>query len=125
MVDGRWRRTNRAFTRVMQWLCDMAVHERRELKRLRDEESSRFKDNPVLAERYLLLRLLGKGGFSEVFQVSHQAHGHTLVQRWEDSIHRLEPGQALACIDITVLSSRSAAVTAAAQQLSSGLKHTV
>lgn len=41
----------------------------RELKRLRDEECSRFKDNPVLAERYLLLRLLGKGGFSEVFQV--------------------------------------------------------
>lgn len=50
--------------------CDMAVRARRELKRLRDEESSRFKDNPVLAERYLLLRLLGKGGFSEVFQVS-------------------------------------------------------
>ena len=45
---------------------------RRELKRLRDEESSRFKDNPVLAERYLLLRLLGKGGFSEVFQVKPQ-----------------------------------------------------
>lgn len=41
----------------------------RELKRLKDEEASRFKDNPVLAERYLLLRLLGKGGFSEVFQV--------------------------------------------------------
>lgn len=46
---------------------------RRELKRLRDEESSRFKDNPVLAERYLLLRLLGKGGFSEVFQVTYRA----------------------------------------------------
>ena len=47
----------------------MAVHARRELKRLKDEERRRFKDNPVLAERYLLLRLLGKGGFSEVFQV--------------------------------------------------------
>ena len=28
---------------------------------MKDEEGSRFKDNPVLAERYLLLRLLGKG----------------------------------------------------------------
>jgi len=36
---------------------------------LKEEEGSRFKDNPVLAQRYLLLRLLGKGGFSEVFQV--------------------------------------------------------
>ena len=34
---------------------------------MKDEEGSRFKDNPMLAERYLLLRLLGKGGFSEVF----------------------------------------------------------
>ena len=55
----------------MTWRHDVAVHARRELKRLKDEESSRFKDNPVLAERYLLLRLLGKGGFSEVFQVRH------------------------------------------------------
>ena len=41
----------------------------RELKRLKEEEGSRFRDNPVLARRYMLLRLLGKGGFSEVFQV--------------------------------------------------------
>ena len=41
----------------------------RELKRLKDEEASRFKDNPVLHGRYLLLRMIGKGGFSEVFQV--------------------------------------------------------
>ncbi|EIE19774.1 kinase-like protein [Coccomyxa subellipsoidea C-169] len=40
----------------------------RELKRLKEEEGSRFRDNPILAKRYLLLRLLGKGGFSEVFQ---------------------------------------------------------
>ncbi|CAL8471440.1 g10982 [Coccomyxa elongata] len=40
----------------------------RELKRLKEEEGSRFRDNPILARRYMLLRLLGKGGFSEVFQ---------------------------------------------------------
>ena len=30
----------------------------------------RFKDHPILNERYLLLCLLGKGGFSEVHKVS-------------------------------------------------------
>lgn len=30
----------------------------------------RFKDHPILNERYLLLNLLGKGGFSEVHKVS-------------------------------------------------------
>ena len=29
----------------------------------------RFKDHPILNERYLLLNLLGKGGFSEVHKV--------------------------------------------------------
>lgn len=31
---------------------------------------SRFKDHPTLNERYLLLHLLGRGGFSEVFKVN-------------------------------------------------------
>ncbi len=30
----------------------------------------RFKDHPTLNERYLLLHLLGRGGFSEVYKVS-------------------------------------------------------
>ena len=31
----------------------------------------RFKDHPTLNSRYLLLNLLGKGGFSEVYKVQY------------------------------------------------------
>lgn len=41
----------------------------RELKRIHNEDQSRFNNHPVLNERYLLLMLLGKGGFSEVHKV--------------------------------------------------------
>ncbi|CAF97645.1 unnamed protein product, partial [Tetraodon nigroviridis] len=41
----------------------------RELKRINNEDSSAFKDHPTLNERYLLLHLLGRGGFSEVYKV--------------------------------------------------------
>ncbi|CAH3189946.1 unnamed protein product, partial [Porites lobata] len=40
----------------------------RELKRTQNEDSSKFKDHPTLNKRYLLLNLLGKGGFSEVYK---------------------------------------------------------
>ncbi|PRP88805.1 hypothetical protein PROFUN_00273 [Planoprotostelium fungivorum] len=40
----------------------------REIKRINDEDASRWKDYPVLRERYVLLTLLGKGGFSEVYK---------------------------------------------------------
>ena len=40
----------------------------RALKRVRDEDGSRFNDHPVLGDRYVLMNLLGRGGFSEVYK---------------------------------------------------------
>jgi hypothetical protein len=40
----------------------------REMRRIRDEDQSQFLGNPVLGNRYLLQKLIGKGGFSEVFK---------------------------------------------------------
>jgi tousled-like kinase len=41
----------------------------REMKRIRDEDASRFNHFQILNKRYALLNLLGKGGFSEVYKV--------------------------------------------------------
>eukprot|EP00105_Crassostrea_gigas_P016662 XP_011434131.1 PREDICTED: serine/threonine-protein kinase tousled-like 1 isoform X2 [Crassostrea gigas] len=63
----------------------------RELKRIHNEDNSRFKDHPILNERYLLLNLLGKGGFSEVhkgFDLKEQRYVackiHQLNREWKD-----------------------------------------
>ncbi|KAJ3697163.1 hypothetical protein LUZ61_000868 [Rhynchospora tenuis] len=40
----------------------------REMKRVRDEDGSRFSNFQILNHRYALLNLLGKGGFSEVYK---------------------------------------------------------
>ncbi|VDP14284.1 unnamed protein product [Soboliphyme baturini] len=40
----------------------------RELKRVQNEDQSRYKDHVTLNNRFLLLSLLGKGGFSEVWR---------------------------------------------------------
>jgi len=40
----------------------------RELKRARDEEASRFNQHPLLGGRYVLMNMLGRGGFSEVYK---------------------------------------------------------
>ncbi|KAH8497883.1 hypothetical protein H0E87_016968 [Populus deltoides] len=40
----------------------------REMKRIRDEDGSRFNNFQILNLRYALLNLLGKGGFSEVYK---------------------------------------------------------
>ncbi|KAL5006577.1 hypothetical protein ScPMuIL_015383 [Solemya velum] len=63
----------------------------RELKRIHNEDNSRFKDHPTLNDRYLLLNLLGKGGFSEVhkgFDLKEQRYVackiHQLNREWKD-----------------------------------------
>jgi tousled-like kinase len=40
----------------------------RKIKLHNEEEKSSFKNSPLLSERYLLMKLLGKGGFSEVYK---------------------------------------------------------
>ncbi|KAL4200387.1 hypothetical protein AMTRI_Chr03g149400 [Amborella trichopoda] len=40
----------------------------REMKRIRDEDGSRFNNYQILNHRYALLNLLGRGGFSEVYK---------------------------------------------------------
>ena len=45
----------------------------RELKRLHNEDQSRYNTHPMLNDRYLLLMLLGKGGFSEVWNENSYA----------------------------------------------------
>ncbi|XP_074476447.1 serine/threonine-protein kinase tousled-like 2 isoform X1 [Sebastes fasciatus] len=63
----------------------------RELKRIHNEDSSQFKDHPTLNDRYLLLHLLGRGGFSEVFKafdVTEQRYVaikiHQLNKNWRE-----------------------------------------
>lgn len=53
----------------------------RELKRIHNEDQSRFNSHPVLNERYLLLMLLGKGGFSEVHKVQFYFIQYNLWER--------------------------------------------
>ncbi|XP_046645587.1 serine/threonine-protein kinase tousled-like 2 isoform X4 [Daphnia pulicaria] len=63
----------------------------RELKRIHNEDQSRFNNHPILNDRYLLLMLLGKGGFSEVhkaFDLKEQRYVackvHQLNKDWKD-----------------------------------------
>ncbi|RWS26194.1 serine/threonine-protein kinase tousled-like 1, partial [Leptotrombidium deliense] len=63
----------------------------RELKRIHNEDQSRFSNHVVLNDRYLLLTLLGKGGFSEVhkaFDLKDQRYVackiHQLNKDWKD-----------------------------------------
>eukprot|EP00762_Andalucia_godoyi_P004142 ANDGO_06259.mRNA.1 Serine/threonine-protein kinase TOUSLED len=58
----------------------------RDIKRKRDEDRSMFNTFPILSdERYILLRLIGKGGFSEVWE----AYDLTECRRVACKIHQL------------------------------------
>lgn len=76
---------------LMKLEAEKAWHVR-ELKRARDEENSRFSSFPVLNNRYLLLNLLGRGGFSEVYRaldlVEHcyvAVKIHQLSSQWSEA----------------------------------------
>ncbi|CAL9750440.1 unnamed protein product [Musa acuminata subsp. burmannicoides] len=60
-----------------------------EMKRIRDEDDSRFNNFPIVNKRYAFLNLLGKGGFSEVYKafdlVEHRyvaCKVHSLNHQW-------------------------------------------
>lgn len=70
-----------------------------EKKRLKEEETSRFRGYqskekfPILAGRYLILSLLGKGGYSEVYRAFDLENNievackiHQLNPQWSDSL---------------------------------------
>lgn len=63
----------------------------RELKRIQNEDQSEYNNHPVLNDRYFLLMLLGKGGFSEVhkaFDLKEQRYVackvHQLNKDWKE-----------------------------------------
>ncbi len=67
----------------------------REIKLVEDERRSRFNTQPILNQRYLLLRMLGKGGFSEVYKAFDlielklvACKIHQLNSQWSDERKR-------------------------------------
>eukprot|EP00963_Diacronema_lutheri_P001023 scaffold64_cov338-Pavlova_lutheri.AAC.81 len=62
------RREEDALTKELERLMAEKHCHLRELKRVKDEDNSLFNMHPILNDRYVLLNLLGKGGFSEVYK---------------------------------------------------------
>lgn len=59
----------------------------REMRRQQQENQSRFNGFPILSSRYLLLSLLGRGGFSEVFKAYDLLENDQVACK----IHQLNP----------------------------------
>jgi tousled-like kinase len=73
---------------IVQQLEDLDTQKHlfiKDVKRLRSEEASKFNGCPILNDRYLLGRLLGKGGFSEVFKAFDLVEGRSVACK----IHQL------------------------------------
>jgi len=70
-----------------QALNDEKANHIRAWKRLQSEEESRFRTRPKLDNRYVLLSLLGKGGFSEVWR----AYDLNELREVAVKIHQLDP----------------------------------
>eukprot|EP00127_Corallochytrium_limacisporum_P007438 Clim_evm41s251 gene=Clim_evmTU41s251 len=71
ILNQRIRRLNAEEQKVTEELEDLERQRNlhiREIKRIKDEDSSRFSHCPLLQNRFLLMNLLGKGGFSEVYK---------------------------------------------------------
>ena len=81
------RRKERELTTEEQKLNDEKGAHIRALKRVASEDASRFRSNPKLHDRYILKSLLGKGGFSEVWQ----AFDLTELRDVAVKIHQLDP----------------------------------
>lgn len=60
------RREEELLSKEEERLQQEKVNHLRALKRIHDEECSRFQQQPTLHRRYVLVQLLGRGGFSEV-----------------------------------------------------------
>ena len=58
------------------------------MKRIKNEDGSRFRDLPVLERRWVLIALLGKGGFSEVWKCFDLKKYHYAAVK----IHQLNAG---------------------------------
>eukprot|EP00842_Homolaphlyctis_polyrhiza_P005137 jgi/Hompol1/5624/HPOL_000862-RA len=61
------REETEILARLDRLLVERTLHIK-ECIRIRNEDDSRFNSNPVLNDRYLLLELIDRGGFSEVFR---------------------------------------------------------
>jgi len=73
-------------------LCEEKNEHIRALKLVASEDASRFRSRPKLNDRYVLLSLLGKGGFSEVWRAYDldelrevAVKIHQLDSRWSES----------------------------------------